>query len=592
MSTPPPPLPGIPREPSFGPTAPATPTVVGSDNEDDEEKRDKPPRGDGPSAAVPGTSGREPSLGAASDWKEAEAAGEADTGDDIAPAAAPPELSRAQRIGLVSLGTAVMCMSAGGQQGLNIALPLIQTELGIKEADLQWVASAYSLTSGCFLLLSGRLADVYGRKLCFIIGMLWYALWCLVGAFLHSGPAFIVTRALAGAGASMGIPSAMGIIGANIHGKQRATAFAMFAAGAPIGGGTGIILGGVLASYTDKTWRPVVWMFAGLAFGIALLAMYFVPRDRHDEGHDRRVDWVGAFLITAGLVLLQFSVSDAASAPKGWRTPYIPACFAISIVLITAFFFWEYHVIHRTSRPPLLRLALFTRARGRLAAMYLVGFTAWMGFVSTGYQATLFYQQVQMTGSMGAALRFLPCPIAGLTCVFIVSRLVHILPTVAIACIGLASTALSGIFLAVSSRNQLYWTFPFNAMYLWVVGADFILPTGSIFVSRMALPQEQSVGGALWQTILQLGGSFGLTFTSVAATSVREKWQARGLDHVDAIHRGLQAAFWLSSALSLLALVIAAASLHGIGLVSQAGEKQVGDRPVKESREAAEAEKA
>lgn len=152
--------------------------------------------------------------------------------------------------------------------------------------------------------------------------------------------------------------------------------------------------------------------------------------------------------------------------------------------------------------------------------------------------------------------------------------------------------SLSGIFLAVSSRNQLYWTFPFNAMYLWVVGADFILPTGSIFVSRMALPQEQSVGGALWQTILQLGGSFGLTFTSVAATSVREKWISRGLDHVDALHRGLQAAFWLSSALSLLALVIAASTLHGIGLVSQAGEKQVGDKPVKESREAGEAEKA
>lgn len=97
-----------------------------------------------------------------------------------------------------------MMMSSAGLQGLNIAMPNLETDLNLTEGNLQWIPSAYSLTFGCFLLLSGRLADVYGRKKCYFIGIAWYAVWSLIGSFMHSGPAFIVTRAFAGMGASMG----------------------------------------------------------------------------------------------------------------------------------------------------------------------------------------------------------------------------------------------------------------------------------------------------------------------------------------------------------------------------------------------------
>jgi len=94
-------------------------------------------------------------------------------------------------------------MSAGGNMALNIALPTIQTDLNMLETDLQWLSSAYSLTSGCFLLLSGRMADVHGRKLVFICGLSWYAVWSLVGGFMRTGAGLIIARALAGSGAAM-----------------------------------------------------------------------------------------------------------------------------------------------------------------------------------------------------------------------------------------------------------------------------------------------------------------------------------------------------------------------------------------------------
>lgn len=114
-----------------------------------------------------------------------------------------PPLSPARLFSVAVIVTFTMILSAGGMQGLNIALPTIGAELDMRESDLQWVASAYSLTNGCFLLLAGRMADVHGRKLVFMVGVLWYAVWHLVGGFMHNGAALVVTRALAGCGAAM-----------------------------------------------------------------------------------------------------------------------------------------------------------------------------------------------------------------------------------------------------------------------------------------------------------------------------------------------------------------------------------------------------
>jgi len=113
----------------------------------------------------------------------------------------------------------------------------------------------------------------------------------------------------------------MGIIAANIHGRHRATAFAIFSAGAPVGGGSGMVLGGVLTAYTPTTWRPVMWILAGLAAVIVVVAVFSVPHDPKKERQTNSIDWLGAALVTVGLVLIQFTVSDGMSAPKGWRTP-------------------------------------------------------------------------------------------------------------------------------------------------------------------------------------------------------------------------------------------------------------------------------
>ncbi|WVR05117.1 hypothetical protein IAU60_002129 [Kwoniella sp. DSM 27419] len=483
-----------------------------------------------------------------------------------------PPLSKTRLICVAATVTFTLVMSAAGSQSLNIGLPTIQKDLDMLDTDLQWIASAFSLTNGCFLLLAGRLADVHGRRLVFLTGLVWYALWTLVGGFMQNGVGLVVSRALAGIGAAMTTPSAVGIIAGNFTGKARSTAFASFSAGAPVGGAIGLIIGGLFVSYVKNTWRGALFMLAGLAFAVIPIAYFVIPVDvAHTT--DKRVDWTGAALVTVGLVLLMFVISAGESAPHGWKTGYIIALLIVGVLLIVGFFVWERHVVNKTTRPPLMRLQLWTRANGRLSAVYFIGFVAWMGFVSLFYNATLFYQEVQKTGPIGAMLRFMPTSVSGILCNVIVAFLVSKVPTQWLVCVGLIATGLGNVCFALSYQDTNYWRLPFNGMWLSVMGADFLMATGLIFVAKLALPDEQSVAGALFQTLMQLGGAFGLAFTAVIFNSQQTKAIDAGVPAAEAYLKGLHASFWLGAGTSFTALLIAIIALRGMGTIGK-GPKQ------------------
>ncbi|ORX39802.1 major facilitator superfamily domain-containing protein [Kockovaella imperatae] len=493
-----------------------------------------------------------------------------------------PKLSTTRRIVIAAAATSAVFLSAGGSVALNIALPTIQRDLGMTDGDLQWVISAFSLTNGCFLLLAGRMADIHGRKLVFLVGIGWYTLWTLVGGWMKDGAGLVVTRALAGSGSAMSIPAAVGIIASNFEGRARATAFATFAAGAPVGAGLGMTLGGLLVTYASTTWRAVLWVTAGIAFVVFTLGLFTFPTDVITTT-DKRLDWVGAALVTVGLILLQFVISDGEGAPLGWKTPYIIALLVISIFMLVAFFFWEKYITSKSTRPPLMRLQLWTRANGRLAAVYMIGCVSWMGFTALSFHATLFYQQAQELSPLQALVRFLPMPIMGILCNAFVGIVIARVPTQLLVCVGILLTGVSNVLFATAPVDGSYWGHPFNAMWSTVVGADFLMATGQLFVSRLALPEEQSLAGGLFQTLVQLGGAFGLALTSVVASVYQSKSLAQGKSSNVAFVHGLHAAFWLGAGMSFAALGIAVVALRGMGTIGKSHMK--GDKGVKEGQE-------
>ncbi|GAB1521918.1 hypothetical protein RhiTH_005017 [Rhizoctonia solani] len=162
---------------------------------------------------------------------------------------AQPPMGFTRALTITTACTLAMVMSGAS---ISIALPDIGVDLGISQSELQWLISSYALTSGCFLLLFGRLADLFGRKKVFLAGTVWSLAWSLGSGFAPNSIALNVMRALHGMGSAATVPSAIGILAHEFPpSRSRSITFATFSAGAPLGGAIGFVIGGVMTEYTS-----------------------------------------------------------------------------------------------------------------------------------------------------------------------------------------------------------------------------------------------------------------------------------------------------------------------------------------------------
>ncbi|WWD01488.1 hypothetical protein V866_008432 [Kwoniella sp. B9012] len=483
----------------------------------------------------------------------------------------PSAMSLKKQIITAIILTATTVMTSSSGQVLNIALPTIKDDLNIGEGDLQWIVSSYNLSVGCLLLFSGRLADIYGSKKILVVGIVVFTVFTLIGGFMQNGPGLVVTRALTGCGVAMTTPSTTGIIAELYTGKARSRVFTCFGAGFSVGGILGLLIGGLFVSYVKYTWRSCLFVVAGIGLLIGISVIIVIPSDG-SHTTNRHVDWPGALLVTVGLVLFLFAISDAQSAPNGWKTVYIIALLVLSIAL-TVLFFWEHYVALKTDNPPLMRLALWTRAKGRLAALYFVSFLAVMGFIPALYNATLFFQEVQSIGSVGTMLLFLPTEVAGIICSILVALLIHRIPAYWLVVIGLLACGFGDMCFAISEKDTNYWKLPFHGTWLIVFGVDLFLPTGLIFVSHFSLPDEYSVASGLFQTLLRLGSSIGLALTSIMFDSQYKISLSEGRNQEEAYLEGIQTSFWLSAAGCWFGVIVAVIALRGLGVFGKDQEQ-------------------
>lgn len=188
---------------------------------------------------------------------------------------------------------------------------------------------------------------------------------------------------------------------------------------------------------------------------VFVVGYFAIENDPPAPNQDKRIDWIGAFLVTSGLVLITFSLSDASSI--GWSSPVIISLLIIGFILVSSFIAWEYHLTHRTSFPPLMPLDIWARDHGRFAAMQVVGFLEWACFTNLSMYAMLYYQNYLSLSPLLTMYRFLPMPVTGLICNVIVAIVVnHISGAYLLGIFPLSETALS-IDLLLSSRTGSYF---------------------------------------------------------------------------------------------------------------------------------------
>lgn len=468
---------------------------------------------------------------------------------------------------------------------------------------------------------------MHGRKRIFLLGTAILGVFSLGAGFAQSEITIDVLRGIQGIGAAAVIPASLGILAHSFPpSRTRSIAFATFAAGAPMGGALGNLIGGALTQLTAPTWRSSFFLIAGISVATFLGGVFFFDKDVPYESIDRRVDWLGAFLVTSGLVLICFVLSDGSTAPQGWKTGYIIALIVIGVILLILFVLWQYYLERvrggadksqsRWTPPPLMKVSIWGRSHGRMAVILAIAFFEWCSFMSWIFWATvrLFFFQLHMrlADAMIALAAVLPefsapesgadhDPPASHVCGRLYMQHCHrsrrwscprcisywcVLPfppalflhnlTHSLTVCGTTLTAAASLLFALINPSSPYWSFGFPASVISVFGADFVFASGTLFVAKISLPHEQSLAGALFQTMTQLGTSFGLAITTIIYNLILTK-QSRKLGvHVDtsgtnaprsAQLDAYKATMWGGFAFGVLGAVLAAVFLRSVGIV-------------------------
>lgn len=258
-----------------------------------------------------------------------------------------------------------------------IILPSIGRDLDIPAERQQWIISAYYLTFGCFLLLWGRLADIFGRRSVFLLGSAWLTIVTIVIPFAPNEIVIDLFRGLQGLGAAANVPTAIGILGATFKpGKYKNYAFAIYSAGSSCGSVLGNIFSGVIAQYAS--WKWIFWVSAVLCGLVTVAGYILIPPSKAETSSltslVMNVDWVGGTLVTAAILLLNFALTEGNVV--GWTVFWVPLLLVISLVLLAAFAGWIWYLENKTEKPPLLRFSLFHNGRFNAAQVIMAAFFA------------------------------------------------------------------------------------------------------------------------------------------------------------------------------------------------------------------------
>jgi EmrB/QacA subfamily drug resistance transporter len=429
---------------------------------------------------------------------------------------------------------------------VNVALPQIGRELHYSATGLQWVVNAYVLTFAGFLLLGGRAADLFGRRLVFLSGLGLFSAASLLGGLSQTSGQLTAARALQGLGGAILSPATLTIITTTFQdGPARNRALGMWSAVAGAGGATGAVFGGLLTGYLSWRWVLFVNVPVG-AVGI-FLGMSYLDELRR-PGDRRGLDIAGAVTGTAGLALLVYAIVGTTTHPWGSARTLLLLLFAL---LLLATFLW---LQARVVAAPLMPLSLF-RSRSVASANVTMVLTG-AAFFSMWYFLTLYLQDVHHFGPLKAGLLFLPMGVAIIVGAQIGSRLVSPLGVRQVLMLGLALAAGGFAWLSqlTATSSYLAGVLPGSLLTTLGIGLAFT-PLAAAATSGVPVSQAGLASGVL-NTSRQVGGSLGLAILATIATS-RAHDAAGSTSSAQALTAGFDRAFAIAAVLAVAAVAAA-----------------------------------
>jgi EmrB/QacA subfamily drug resistance transporter len=427
---------------------------------------------------------------------------------------------------------------------VNVALPSIKDDLGFSQANLQWVISAYALVFGGFLLLGGRAADLLGRRRLFLVAVVVFTLASLMAGLAWSEGSLIGARALQGLGAAIITPAALSILSTTfVEGRERNIALGAWGAVGGFGAAAGVLLGGVLTDALSWEWI----FFVNIPVGVTafILAPLLLKESR--DAHVKRFDVPGAVLVTSGLSLLVYAITQAGQ--DGWLAGQTLSMFAISLVLLVSFVGWELR-----HPEPLMRFGILRTKT--ISGANVAGFIMGTAMFAMFLMLTLYMQQVLGYSAMKTGVAYLA--VAG-TAIFtsaIAAQLVTRIGVKPILLIGMTTLTAGLVYFTQVSVGGSYLGDLLPGFLLIAVGIGFSFVPISIAALAGVQAAEAGLASGLINTSQQIGGALGIAALSTIATSRTDDAVANGSSQAAALVTGFHGAF------------VAGVIIAGLGIVA------------------------
>ncbi|MDP9259684.1 MAG: MFS transporter [Actinomycetota bacterium] len=435
---------------------------------------------------------------------------------------------------------------------VNVALPSIRDDLGFSSTSLAWVVNAYLLTFGGFLLLGGRLGDLYGHRRLFLSGITLFTAASLACGLATSQEFLIGARAVQGLGGAVASAVSLSLM-MNLFTEpaDRAKAMGIFGFVASGGGSIGVLLGGVLTDTLDWHWIFLVNLPIGVA--VVLLSLRLLPGHQGEAGTGR-LDVAGAVTVTASLMLAVYAIVNGNQ--NGWGSAETLGLLAAAVALLAVFLFIE----SRVSSPlmPLRVLRLRNVATANVVGvLWAASMFAWFFLSALYLQLVLGYSPLQV------GLAFLPANvIMGILSVGVSAKLVMrfgIKPPLA------AGLLIAGSGLALFARAPVDGSFVVDvlpAMLLLGFGAGIAFNPVLLAAMSDVAPEEAGLASGLVNTAFLMGGALGLAVLASLAASRTDTLTADGDGHLAALTGGYHAAFVVGAIFAVSAVAIGVSLLR------------------------------
>src|SRR6188472_2921795 len=428
---------------------------------------------------------------------------------------------------------------------VNVALPAIKADLGISTSELEWTVAAYALTFASLLLTGGKLGDLLGRRLIFVIGLAIFTLSSLFCGLAGSATELIAARSVQGIGAALMMPATLSIITATFVAAQRGMAIGIWAGVSAMALAIGPLLGGVITEHISWNWIFYVNVPIGI---LAVIASIVVVPESKDTSREQRLDLPGLATSAIGLFALVYALIEAHSF--GWTSARILGLFAIAAVALVAFVLLEMH-----QRVPMLDLSLFRN--GTFAGANLVAILVTLAMFGIFVFFPIYMQTFRGWSPIQAGAALLPWTLMIVIFAPIAGKLSDRVGSRWLMAGGMSVVAVCCLWLSTVNLHSTFWHM-LPGFVLGGLGMSFVMTPMSAAAMGAAPVAKAGVASGVLNTFRQVGVALGIAITGAIVTNRAAAAARAGADPPHAFVHGLTFGMRVSAAICLGGAAVAA----------------------------------